>query len=396
MEVTELPKYFQKKLEKAIAEAKTVLDFSSIIPNSKKLSGIPESLVETLPQLEELILRGQNFSELPLWLRKMPNLKKVNLIENPLIRVLDNFSLVLDETTFRRLGNGLDHSAVVGLKLNLDSSFPRDIAKLEHLTDLEITGSNFKRFPREILCLGLLERLRITNTRLRQIPEEISELSHLLDLSLAKNRFTKFPKAILSLDGLEVLNLYGNKIKSIPPEIEELQWLTQLTLDNNAIKEIPESIGEIRELEWLGATENKLDRLPGSINRLRKLKTLSVGNNRFTKFPVEVLGLKVIERLYLGNLEILDEIGNNINDIPIDILKMKSLKSFNCDGESYKRPYRMDEGIKKVLLYYVLAPKMKSTRVANAKREVDMKDMKAFVSYAWEPESETATPGLAV
>lgn len=121
------------------------------------------------------------------------------------------------------------------------------------------------------------------------LPPEIAKLQHLTRLNLVGNRLEFLPREIGRLKDLRTLNLSYNTLKEIPEEIGFLTKLTHLNLSYNQLTFIPTSIGQLTNLESLTLTKNKLSSLPKELGKLTKLKDLYIEDNPFESLPPEVV-----------------------------------------------------------------------------------------------------------
>ena len=70
--------------------------------------------------------------------------------------------------------------------------------------------------------LSNLQRLYLSNNKLKTIPKELGQLSNLQQLNLYYNQLTTIPKELGQLSNLQILSLSYNKLTTIPKELEQL------------------------------------------------------------------------------------------------------------------------------------------------------------------------------
>src|SRR5690606_33798078 len=118
----------------------------------------------------------------------------------------------------------LDPENTTSLKLvskHVDKWIP-EIERLENLTHLEMS-TGMKEIPDEIAKLTKLQTLSMTYGNIQQISPKITELKALKDIDLFSNQFSEFPRVLLELPQLERLKIGGNDISSIPDDISRLE-----------------------------------------------------------------------------------------------------------------------------------------------------------------------------
>jgi len=146
--------------------------------------------------------------------------------------------------------------ALVNLKeLILDGNqiteIPKEIGNLVNLKELCARDNRITEIPKEIGNLVNLEVLILFGNRITKIPKEIGNLVNLDILDLDNNQITEIPKEIGNLVNLERLDLSNNQISEFPKEIGNLVKLEELNSDENLIKEIPKEIGNLVNLKEL-------------------------------------------------------------------------------------------------------------------------------------------------
>lgn len=224
------------------------------------LSKLPQN-INTL-QVKEIILTGNNFTEIPAEVLNMPQLEVLLIGHNPVSKLPDN------------LGS-LKNLKRLSINATLIKEFPSDLSALENLESIGLDHNEFKIVPESILTLPNLKRLGLNNNKLT-------------DLKFIDER----------LEGLESIYLYSNEIKQIDCEIENLKSLKELLIFDNEIDSIPNCIGSLTNLEKLEIWSNPIKYVSPEIQKLTNLKTMRMEKDNLTEDQMEAI------RKWLPNAEI--------------------------------------------------------------------------------------------
>ena len=160
----------------------------------------------------------------------------------------------------------------------LRDSFPLSLEKLL------ISNCRLKRIDTRIFSLKKLEVLDLRENVIEKLPNELSGFPNLRELVVCNNQLTNFP-ASLCVNGnfrnsLCLMDVSHNQIEALPPQICELDSLVSLKVDYNRLETLPHTIGRMKKLRFLSATMNKMKTLPASFMQLR-LETLHLFANQF-------------------------------------------------------------------------------------------------------------------
>lgn len=193
------------------------------------ISGPVPAGLGTLPNLEELILRGNGLTgTIPDFSANQGSLQVVDLIENQL------------------------SGSVAGL---------------------------FTTTPPESLQQVLLWDNLLTGT----LPATIGQYTGLVDFRLQINMISgSLPSEVGLLAGLREFSLRDNNLKgTIPTQVGTMTTLSILRLDNNHITgEIPSDLGLLQDLKELNLENNNLvGQIPGELASLLSLDNLFLSNN---------------------------------------------------------------------------------------------------------------------
>lgn len=126
----------------------------------------------------------------------------------------------------------------------------------------------------------------------------------------------------------EVIDLSKKGLTKIPDYVFKNKNLKVLKLFRNEIKEIPSAIGELVQLEKLYLGDNELVHLPPEIGRLKNLKILSVAYNRLEDLPSEIGDMTNLQQLWARN--------NQLEGLPNSIGKLKNLENLQLQFNQLK------------------------------------------------------------
>lgn len=213
----------------------------------------------------------------------------------------------------------------------LDSALKNPLkAKVLLLGHLSYNPCNdkLKKLPSKIGKLQNIEYLDLGFNHLTGLPKEITNLKNLKELTLQSNCLIDFPKEITELYKLKYLNLWCNYITKVPKEIGKLKNLETLLLGGNPYMIFPDEITQLTSLKKLDISEPfkfpwvieklniniDLNKLDSMLKKSRKLNNSMYWSDLFNKLSK------------LPNLEELDLFDCNIDTIPPEIVKLKNLR----------------------------------------------------------------------
>jgi Leucine-rich repeat (LRR) protein len=238
--------------------------------------------------LETLDLHGNKLLSLPMGVRRLHQLRFLNLSNN--------------ELTMDKLGVIMEIPSLVDLKLasnKLEGSFPSEIGRLRQL-----------------------ESLDLRNNGLTRLPEQLSELTCLKALDVGENQLTSLPFAALSKLPLKTLNVPKNNLEGtlIPGSVDRLEELQSLNVANNALDVLAANdMLSLPNLHSLIINVNRIKSLP-CVSTWQSLSVLAAEENRLTEIPVGFVDLK--------NVKTVDFTGNNITRVDEKIGLIESLSTF--------------------------------------------------------------------
>ncbi|MBD2459738.1 leucine-rich repeat domain-containing protein [Oscillatoria sp. FACHB-1407] len=253
----------------------------------------------------ELDLSGNGLTELPGAIAKLTQLEKL------ILGKVEKWEWV-------------DNKPVPTLVTNELKALPDELAALEKLRSLDISGNPLEVVPEVVLKLQQLTSLRLVSTSLSDI-SAIEALTNLTQLYLDNNQISDL-KPIEALTNLTLLYLSNNQISDLKP-IEALTNLTLLYLYNNQISDL-KPIEALTNLTQLSLYNNQISDLK-PIEALTNLTLLYLSNN-------QISDLKPIEAL--TNLTLLDLENNRITEIPVAIAQLNQLDKLDLRGNPISIP----------------------------------------------------------
>ncbi|KAL6012774.1 Receptor-like protein kinase 7 [Asimina triloba] len=310
---------------------------------------LPLASLCVLPSLVKLAV-GSNSLSGPVdpALRNCSGLQHLDLAFNSLSGPLPDFS-------------NLVQLQVLNLSYNLFSGpFPStSLGRLTNLTALELGDNpqfNPSPFPAEILGLGKLSRLYLTNCSLEgEIPPAIGGLVELTNLELSANSLNgTIPVEITKLTKLWQLQLWWNNLSGKIPygfrnlsnlkyfdasrnllvgDLRELKYLTNLVslqLYNNGFEgELPAEYGNFKNLVNLSLYSNRLSGLlPPELGSWAQFNLIDISDNGFEgPIPPDMCKQGTMKKLLVLNNRFSGE-------IPASYAACKTLLRFRVSNNS--------------------------------------------------------------
>ena len=250
----------------------------------------------------------------------------------------------------------IPHARVLYLISNKFNSIPLYIYYLKDLVFLDMSNNRLT-YIEDNFCWSLsgLKTLNLSGNFIKYIPRSIRYMRHLQELNLSKNEITLIPNEFMYLKYLKKFDVSWNKIQIIVPHIfNNLSYLEELYCNDNLLTNI-ENINNYRvfdsilNLRILDLSHNhfqdfltfnqlhKLEKLNVSYNRLRNIFGLDIcehlteidcSNNIFKEVPYCFLLLKNLHTLYLQ--------WNELNTLPSLLCLMDNLSVLRIEGNPMK------------------------------------------------------------
>ncbi|XP_011071945.1 plant intracellular Ras-group-related LRR protein 1-like [Sesamum indicum] len=226
--------------------------------------------------------------------------------------------------------------------------FPEAFGKLKSLVVLNLSNNLLEAIPDSVAGLENLEELNISANLLESLPDSIGLLFKLKILDVSGNKLTALPDSISHCRLLVELNASFNKLTYLPTNIGfELVNLERLIIYLNKIRSLPTSIGEMKSLRLLDVHFNELHGLPHSIGKLTNLETLNLSSNfsDLTELPDTIADLTSLKELDLSN--------NQIHALPDTFGRLVNLTTLNVDQNPLAIPPKevVAEGVEAIKDY---------------------------------------------
>ncbi|KAJ8107965.1 hypothetical protein OPT61_g8504 [Boeremia exigua] len=277
-----------------------IVDVTTIVAADNELKTLPDSMFPDVdvndfldsddagPQfggVQNLDFHGNLLQELPMGLRWLAELTKLNLSRNNL--PVEAFEVITQIAPLRELKMAEN---------NLVGELPSNIAKLTQLEVLDVASNKLISLPAELRELTQLRTLNVADNQLHTVPMELFTATSLTELTATKNRLDGSFFTITSTPHLQELRLSGNALTS---------------LSESGDLALP-------ALKYLDVSANRLSSLP-DVSTWSSLSTLLLGENKVTAFPVGFFSLK--------QLRIADFTANDISKVDERIALMDGLEN---------------------------------------------------------------------
>jgi hypothetical protein len=232
---------------------------SFIIRNNQNLEHLPIELFAHIRYIDNLILENNSFSSIEIpnhvsYINKVVISKNENLINLKPSYGQDLFELELNNLGIEHLNvNWFNFSKSSALKsINLNFNYLEELP-LETFRFINKTrrvslknnrlGSTFSQAPFVIYLKPYLEKLFVSNNKIKRLPAEFAAFKRLthLDFSFNLIEFIHSENTFKNLKNLKHLNLANNRIRSMNSQIfkNKLLDLCILKLENNLLSEMP-------------------------------------------------------------------------------------------------------------------------------------------------------------
>lgn len=285
------------------------VDLVKFIAADNELSQIPDTVFPDIdlddldpeseergPQfggIETLDLHGNVLHSLPMGLKRLQNLRFLNLSNNAL--TMDQIAIITEIpslTNLKLANNKLEgslFSAVsslrglesLDLRGNALTNLPAELGELKNLKTLDVGENQLSSLPFEALSEVPLSTLNAPKNKLRGtlIPASVNRLEKLESLNVANNNIEVFAaNENLSLPNLHSLLVSFNRIKGLPC-VSSWQSILLLSADSNKITELPAGFMDLKNVKTVDFTGNDISRLDDRIGLMENLSTFRIANN---------------------------------------------------------------------------------------------------------------------
>ncbi|CAG8287052.1 unnamed protein product [Penicillium olsonii] len=243
--------------------------------------------------LETLDLHGNMLKSLPMGLRRMQNLRTLNLSNNSLdmehIEIISEITSLTDlklannqlEGVLAPFMGRLDKLESLDLRGNKLITLPEEITGMKSLRTLDVSENKLTSLPFEVFSKLPLKTLNAQKNKLEGtlIPESVGRWDTLQLLNVANNAVVVFSSNdTLDLPNLHTLLIGVNRITHLPC-VSSWQSLLTLSAEENKISELPTGFVELKSIKKADFTGNDLTRLEDKMGLMESLTSLRVANN---------------------------------------------------------------------------------------------------------------------
>lgn len=242
-------------------------------------------------------------------------------------------------------GKGMERIEISDRKLKV---LPEAIGRIPGLLVLDASKNLLSVIPDSIVGLQNLEELKLSANHLESLPDSIGFLQKLKLLNVSGNKLTALPDAICQCRSLVELDVSFNDLSYLPTNIGyELPNLKKLMIQLNKIRSLPSSICELKSLCYLDAHVNELHGLPAAFGRLTTLEILNLSSN--------FADLKELPETFgeLTNLKELDLSNNQIRALPDTFGCLDNLTKLNLEQNPLELPPAeiVNQGVQAIKTY---------------------------------------------
>ncbi|KAA8615540.1 Leucine-rich repeat LRR protein [Pyrenophora tritici-repentis] len=318
-----------------------VVDLSTILAADNELEILPDSMFpdvtvedmvdsdEAGPQfggVQNLDFHGNLLRELPVGMRRLTQLSKLNLSRNKLS--MDMLDVIAQIPTLRELKLGendlqgdlspalcnLTGLEVLELQSNKLTSIPIDIERMAQLRTLNVSDNQLRSIPRQVFSSTLIE-LHASKNRLGGTLFSIDSVSALQELHVAQNSLTSLCDGdAMDLPALKVLNVSTNRLTSLPTVST---WVSLITLlvGENKLSALPEGFVTLHQLRTADFTGNDITQLDEKIALMESLDHLTVAANPLRDRKFLTMGTDEMKRDLAARLPADEALANIDEDL---------------------------------------------------------------------------------
>ncbi|KAJ4305513.1 hypothetical protein N0V90_001044 [Kalmusia sp. IMI 367209] len=307
-----------------------VVDLTSIIAADNDIQILPEAMFpdmdyeaameseDVVPQfgaVQNLDLHGNTFRELPVGLRRLTQLSKLNLSRNQLST--DALKVVFKISSLRELKLAEN---------KLEGVLPPGIEHMTLLETLELQGNRLTHLPSEVRALTHLRSLNISDNNMASLPDELFTSIPIVELDASKNSFdgpffqvdaaprlqnlrlanNSLTSLCVSdsvlLPALKYLDLSANRLSRLP-DVSAWTNLTTLLVGENSLSELPEGFVSLQQLRSADFTANDLTKLDPQIALMEGLENLTLAANPLRERKFLTMGAEDIKRDLMTRLD---------------------------------------------------------------------------------------------
>lgn len=231
----------------------------------------------------------------------LPEFKDMKVLPGCISNLQKLTSLVVRNCALEEIPAEIQYSYITSLSIeNTNLAYiPKEMGKMEGLTDVEFKGNKFTEFPEELTDIETIEIFTIDNERISEIPESIEKWGkHLVALNIRNTDISSLPDVFDSLWHVSTLDVSGNKNLSTLPQsigMYEIPYgndgsyspnaLNGIYMNNCAFTDIPAAV-QRKGIRYINMTGNKITQVTKEqIEKMEDLETLVLDGNKLTSFP---------------------------------------------------------------------------------------------------------------
>lgn len=232
---------------------------------------------------------------------------------------------------------------------------PLGLKQLTHIEKLNLSGNNLQRLPYWLGLLIHLRSLHLGKNQFTRFPPVICSFLSLQELYITDNFIPDLPSNLTALTQLKVLDISSNLISSLLPFLQQLKSLESFSFKTQSnvqlpfwmtkwknlkvlhiggspdLESLPKVVASLTSLEELHLEQCSIKELPEGFQHLKKLKKLHC---RFLpSFPTRKLFEKVRTLPHLEELHLVD---CGIDEVDPSIGELKQLKVLNLEHNCLK------------------------------------------------------------
>lgn len=225
------------------------------------------------------------YDDLRLALKEPAKVKSLDLVTYAIQYEKRNGRDSGPDTLYQRLGE-LYNLEELNVILSHLKALPLGMRHLKRLKKLNLGYNNLTVFPTMLFALDSLQELNLEYNHLDSIPATVSQLRQLKVLNLNDNRLNRYPMAVNEIVGLQELSLANANLRAVPIQIQQLTDLRVLNLDGfwnnkrrNQLQDIS-ALGGLKQLRSLSIESNAtIESIPSALYQLQNLEELKLNGN---------------------------------------------------------------------------------------------------------------------
>ncbi|XP_044211834.1 leucine-rich repeat-containing G-protein coupled receptor 5-like isoform X1 [Thunnus albacares] len=227
------------------------------------LTEVPVVALSDLTQLQALTLALNN-------IRHVPDRAFASLCQLVALHLHDNHIRSLGPRCF----DGLHNLEILDLSFNKISSFPAAVRRLKNLRDLNLQNNNIAVVPENAFTGNpSIQTINIWNNPVHTVGHSAFQLLPELQTLFLSGSITELPD-FTGTNRLETLSITGSHISFLPSSIcEELPNLQTLDLSHNLIQSLP-SFSRCRKMQNINMHHNSVHETnPGTVQQMKEFRS---------------------------------------------------------------------------------------------------------------------------